>query len=78
MTDALSHIAGLSVPPDDSADLVLDGALVTELADLLHDVSCALILKENDAAEMTLLDRADALLKQLALLKAGGDTPRDE
>ena len=78
MTDALSHIAGLPAPTNDSAGLVLDAALVTELTDLLHDVSCALILKENDAAQMALLDRADALLKQLALLKARGDAPRDE
>jgi len=76
MTDALSHIAGLPAPRNDSADPVLDAALVTELTDLLHDVSCALILKENDVAEMAWLDRADAFLKQVAVYQENSGKPR--
>jgi hypothetical protein len=76
MTDALSHIAGLPAPTNDSAGLALDAALVTELTDLLHDVSCALALKENGAAEMALLDRADALLKQVAAYQGKSGKPR--
>jgi hypothetical protein len=76
MTDGLSHIAGLPAPRTDRADLVLDAALVTELTDLLHDVSCALALKGNDAAEMALLDRADALLKQVAAYQGKSGKPR--
>lgn len=38
MTDALSHIAGLSAPPDDSADLVLDADLARPSSKSMKDI----------------------------------------
>lgn len=65
MTHDLKNAAGIT-PQSCPLDPLAADALVAELAAVLHDVSCALILKENDAAEIALLDRADALLKQVA------------
>lgn len=65
MTHDLKHVAGIT-PQSRHPDPLVADALVAELTSLLHDVSCALILKENDDAEIALLDRADALLKQVA------------
>ena len=70
MTHDLKNAAGITLQSCPLDPLAAD-ALVAELATVLHDVSCALILKENDAAEIALLDRADALLKQVAAYHGG-------